>query len=183
MLRKRDHFGICFWPRTSDQFNAELPELPVAPGLGPLVPKAVAEIVELERLRRGLQLVHVHARDRRSELRPQRQRAPPAVRKAVDLVCYRFSRLDRKKIEWLKRGRYDLAVPPALGYVSELKLGKAAFCHRTRQKIAGAAWPCKRPFRVPIVFRSFQAASLLLFSYGSLHHRSERTVFNVSGLP
>ena len=80
---QRDRLGVDGRVVGAERLGADLPELPVAAGLGALVAEEARQVPELHRL---AALVHavldVGAADRRGALGAQRQRAPAAVLEA-----------------------------------------------------------------------------------------------------
>ena len=87
-LEEDDPLGVDRGVLRADRLRADLPELPVAPRLGPLVAEEARQVPELHRL---TALVHamfdVGAADRCGALWPQSQRAPAAVLEGEHLLA------------------------------------------------------------------------------------------------
>ncbi len=98
----------------ADRLHAQLPVLAVAALLRPVVAPHRADRVELLRLRLAVQAVlDVGAADRRGALRPQRQRATPAIGERVRLLLDDVGALARcadDQVGVLDPGRVDPAV-------------------------------------------------------------------------
>ena len=119
-----DELGVDGGIVGADRLDGELPVLPIAAALRAVVTPHRADRVQLLRLRLAVQAVlHVRAADRRGGLRPQRQRAPPAVRERIRLLLDHVGAASGRahdQLGVLEAGCVDAAVPVQSGDVLHL---------------------------------------------------------------
>jgi hypothetical protein len=116
--QQHDRLGVDGRILRAERLRADLPELPVATGLGALVAEEARAVPQLDRL---TALVHavldVGPADRRRSLRPQRQRAARGVGEREHLLAHDVRRLAHaagEQLRRLERRRLDPLVAGAL---------------------------------------------------------------------
>ena len=111
-----EDFGLRGRAGNPEELDADLRELPKAPGLRPLVPELRPDVVQAQRHRTGGEPVLDHGPDYSGRIfRAHRQRAALTVGERVHLLVDDVGRLADGPLEErgvFQHGRADLGVPP-----------------------------------------------------------------------
>ena len=116
-LCEGDDLRVRFRECAPYELDSELPELTISSGLRPLIPEAIAKIIELEWL------------GGRLEFGLQRERPSAFVCKTIQLIDNRLARFDGKKLQRFESRGGDLTIAPPFSHVSKARFDEASPSH------------------------------------------------------